>query len=179
MARLPMRRLRANGGAGDWKAREAERAGSPGRPGLEAAGLALAGLGQVQRIRAPIARDLSTHHKFASLEFIDELDKIRALDAERLGDGRLRGSRIAIDGGQDAILGGADFMGGEGADKIVEDRDLGAPQLIADELGQLRKIDILSDRRRGALDLLLRLVRRRVARQDLPPATSPTLAFKI
>jgi len=98
-------------------------------------------LGQIQGVGAAIAGDLAAHNQFAPLEFIDKLHEIRSLDPERLCDRRLRRSGIAIDRRQDAILGRANIVLGKGANEIVEDRKLGAPQLVADDVDQRGQID--------------------------------------
>jgi hypothetical protein len=87
---------------------------------------------QRQRHRAAVAGHRCPTDEAAPHQRPDEADEVRRLDGERVGDLRLRGSRVGLDQRQHRVLRRRDREPGEGREKILEDRKLGPAEQIAE-----------------------------------------------
>src|SRR5579864_2220731 len=78
-------------------------------------------------------------HEPLRLELVDQANDGRAIEPKNFAEPRLAKTRIGIDQRQDAELTWGNIGTIHRCREILEDRELRAPQMIADEIGQESK----------------------------------------
>jgi hypothetical protein len=86
-----------------------------------------------------------------SLQAVEQGDEVGALDAERGAHLRLGAAGIMRDDGEHGELRRPDAELGEGAENILEHRDLRASQHVADQAGERTEIDVRACSHAGAV----------------------------
>ena len=102
----------------------------------------LSGVGEMKRVGTTVARRRPALGQAAPLEAVDQRHEVRPFDAERGRDLRLRAAGIMRDHGEHGKLRRADAEFGEGAEDVLENRDLRAPQHVADQASERADVDV-------------------------------------